>query len=741
MNKKRFYTIVSLAAATTIYAADSYKLDMISVTDKAPTDTFIVEKDILSPSNEQSYSKKSIEAFGKQGNMNVFRVAEMSPSVNYSSVDILGTNESGFHDSIRIRGKKQTGPGGVKSYDGIPISGNPGGGKTIFDMENIESVDVYKGYIPVDKGLAFSNLVGKIDLNIARPSNQFGAELSQSLGSDNLSRSFVRIDTGKIGNVAAFGSFSYTTADKNKGEGEIKRANGSIGVVYKPTDALKTEIFVSQNNDDHHNYYNLSYAETTDLGKYSGKDFNNNRGSINYYDYNKQSFEDTAVVANIEYKPTLDSKISFKPYYLGDRGEYMYAQSATNNVIKWNMDHEVFGAVLKYEKSFSSELNTKFGYWVHRQLPPGPPAAQKKYTAGANGLTFAGWNVLAKNDYHDFHSPFAEVSGKYGNFIYSAGIRYLNFRLGELRSYTNGTNGSTSQNYDTAISNGTLDKWASVKAKYFREWLPSLYLGYNANKDTTVYFDYSRTYGLDVNLFPTYIQQRGTFVGKGVTLQSLWDKLKLETADNFDVGVKYKVGDIYLNPNLYASFVKNKQARIYDSGYNVTYPYNAADAMAYGAELSANGAISKELDFLVGVSYNKYYFTDNLKTASNVSTLSKDKQVPDAPEYLAKAALTYKIGGFGLTPSVKYTSQRYGDVLNREKIDAATIFDFDVTYEKKNILGAKSAEFRLSATNLLNHKYISAINTADDALAATNTAATYQTGAPFGVYANVNFKF
>jgi len=50
-------------------------------------------------------------------------------------------------------------------------------------------------------------------------------------------------------------------------------------------------------------------------------------------------------------------------------------------------------------------------------------------------------------------------------------------------------------------------------------------------------------------------------------------------------------------------------------------------------------------------------------------------------------------------------------------------------------------EFRITATNVFNQKYISAINTADDALAATTTAATYQTGAPVGVYANVSLKF
>ncbi|MFH1077549.1 MAG: TonB-dependent receptor [Pseudomonadota bacterium] len=718
-----------------------WQLKPITVYDTAigSGEAFVAPLDLLAPSNQESYTQKSVRTFGKQGNINVFKIVEMSPSINYTAVDTLGTNENGFHDSIRIRGKKQTGPGSVKSYDGIPISGNPGGGKTIFDMENIESVDLYKGYIPVDKGFGFSNLVGKADINIKRPEDTFGADISQTIGSDNLYRSFLRLDTGDIGNVSTFGSFSDTSSDKHKGEGELKRTNETLGVLCKPNGKIKTELFVSHNRDDHHNYYNLTYAEAQNLGQNFSKGFNTNKANANYYDYNKQNFEDTALLANMEDALSPDSRISFKPYYLYDNGEYSYASGA--NVIKWDIDHDVFGAVLKYEKSFSKELNAKLGYWAHRQHPPGPPADQKKYTVGANGLTYSGYAVLADNDYHDFQSPFTEVSGQAGNFVYSTGVRYLNFNLGALKSYTNGTSAATSQDYDTAIANGKLDTWASVDAKHFREWLPNGYLGYNCNKDATLYVDYTRTYGLDVNLFPTYVQQRSSFVSKGVTLQSLWDKLDLETADNFDLGVKYKINDMSLNPNAFVSVVKNKQARIYDATYNVTYPYNAADALGYGSEIAASGALSKELDFLLGVSYNKYYFTEDLKTAANATTLSKGKQVPDAPIYMAKAALSYKIVDFTLTPSVKYMSARYGDVLNNEEISASTIVDFDISYEIKKVFGSKSAKFSITATNLFNQEYISAINTADDALAATNTAATYQTGAPVGVYANVNFKF
>ncbi|MFH0780529.1 MAG: TonB-dependent receptor [Pseudomonadota bacterium] len=720
--------------------APSLKLEPITVYGAvAEEGQFVAPSNISAPLHQESYASKDVEIFGRQGNVNVFKIIELSPSVNYTAVDALGTNENGFHDSMRIRGKKQTGPGSVKNYEGVPISGNPGGGKTIFDLENIDRVDVYKGYLPVDKGLGFSNLIGKVDLHIRRPEQVFGAELSQTIGSDNLYRSFLRLDSGEFANTAVFASFSNTTSDKNKGKGDLERNNGAFGVTAQPNDKIKAEFFVSHNTDEHHNYYNLTYGETQNLGKNFEKDFSTDKTSANYYDYNKQNFEDTALVANIEGVLTSDSKIIFKPYYLNDKGEYSYASGV--NVIKWDIDHELFGAILEYEKNFSKKINTKLGYWAHRQLPPGPPSAQKKYTVGANGLTYAGYAVLADNDYHDFNSPFTEVSGQLGKFAYATGVRYLDFQLGEIKSYTNGTNAATSQDYDTAIAGGILDPWASVDEKDFKEWLPSAYLGYNVSEDAVIYADYTRTYGLDVNLFPTYSQQRANFVAKGVTLQELWDKLDLEIAENFDFGIKYKIGDIYLNPNAFCSVVKNKQARIYDATYNVTYPYNAADAMAYGAELTASGALLKDLVFFVGLSYNEYFFTEDLKTGSNTTIASKDKQVPDAPMYMAKAAMSYTIADFVITPSIKYLSERYGDVLNKEKIDASTIVDLDVSYEIKKVLGAKSVQFRITATNLFNEEYISAINTADDALAATNTAATYQTGAPLGVYGNITFKF
>ncbi|MEJ2415273.1 MAG: TonB-dependent receptor [Sulfurimonas sp.] len=114
----------------------------------------------------------------------------------------------------------------------------------------------------------------------------------------------------------------------------------------------------------------------------------------------------------------------------------------------------------------------------------------------------------------------------------------------------------------------------------------------------------------------------------------------------------------------------------------------------------------------------------------------KGNQLPDAPEWMAKGALSYSLNDWTFTPSVRYTSSRYGDVANTEKINAYALVDLDVAYKAPKMFCSRESLFRLTATNLTNKKYIATIISADNALAAYGTSSTYQTGAPFGIYAS-----
>lgn len=745
---KFFIPMMSIAASTILFA-NTIELGEIAVVDSFGTESRFIGDSNMTES-KQKFTPKSIETLGTQANMNPYTVIQYSPSVNFTPVDQTGSNEPSYHDPIRIRGKSQSGPGGVFMIDGIPISSNPGGGKEMIDMENVASIDLFKGYVPTNKNLGFSSLIGKVDINLLTPSQTFDVMFSQGFGSDSFKRTFMRLDSGKINDMSAFGSFSYLANDKNKGGGDLERMNGMLGLDYKPNDKFNAQFFAIYNSDDHHNYYNLSYDEAKDLDTYFKKDFATIRpttdNDVNYFDWNKQSFDTTALMGKIEYKPTSNDTITLKPYYKNDEGDYWFskfdADPKKQRVMNWRIDHDLYGATLEYDHAFSEALKSKIGYWYHKQLPPGPPSDQIKYKVIGGQLVYDGYAILADNDYHTLQAPFAELSGKIGNFNYVAGVQYQSFKLGSLQSHTNGNQtGAANSDYDTAIATTSVDTWASVDTKTFHTFIPSLYLGYEFDPITTGYIDYSRTYGFDVNLFPTYIQNRANFVAKNVTLQQLWDTLDLELSDNIDLGIKTKVGDITINPNIFVSFVKNKQANIYDPAFSVNYPANIGDALGYGAEISAYGNLTDVLDFLIGLSYNRFNFTQDFKSSPTTTVQTDGNQLPDAPRYMAKAAVSYHIGDWTLTPSVRYSSSRWGDVANTQKIGGYTLVDFDVSYYIDNFIGSKDAIFRLTATNLTNQEYIATINAADNFLAATGTASTYQTGAPIGVYGSINLRF
>ena len=739
------YPLVAVMAASALWA-DPVNIEHIVVSDTALDDTLYLG-DVNG--SDQRFEKKSITTLGTQANMNPFTIIQYSPSVNYTPADTAGSNEPSYHDPIRIRGKSQSGPGGVYMINGMPISGNPGGGKQMLDMENVASIDLLKGYLPPEKNIGFSSLIGKVDMNVNAPRRQTNAILSQSFGSDSFTRSYGRFDSGKMEDVRLFGSISHLGYDKYKGDGDLERFNAMAGIAYTPSEMFSAEAYVIYNKDDHHNYYALSYTETQDLESFWDKDYAAARPTANndvdYYDWNKQSFDTTAVLSTLQFRPGADDTVTIKPYYKTDKGEYwnssVNADPAKNRVIRWRIDHDLYGGVADYTHRFSKALKTTLGYWYHKQQPPGPPTDRLKYKSVGGDLVFDGYASLAKTGYHTLQAPFAELSGSLGGFDYNVGLQYQSFEIGSLESYTFGTDLNSSRNYDTAIAEGTLDPWASVKAKTFYTWIPSLYAGYRFDERNTLYVSYARTYGFDVNLFPTYIKNRASFVSKNVTLQQLWNKLELETSDNIDLGYRTMVGGIALNPVLFVSFVKNKQANVYDPEYGVNYPANVGDAMGYGAEFSASGPVSESLEFIAGLSYNKYAFTQDFKSSPTTTIDTEGKQVPDAPEVLAKAALSYSVGGWMITPSVRYTSKRYGDLQNSQTVDAYTLFDLDVAYRIDGFLGSKSAVFRLSGTNLTDEKYIATIISADNVLATTGTSSTYMTGAPMQLFGSLTVNF
>jgi len=475
------------------------------------------------------------------------------------------------------------------------------------------------------------------------------------------------------------------------------------------------------------------------LGKNYNSDYTNNSNDYYYYDYNKSDFEDYNIFANIQYQFDKNSSITVKPFYWKDNGYYLETitmKNGKNRIRRWDIDHALSGVLSQYSlKLQAADVNV--GYFYLEQERPGPPTSWKLYEVSSGNLVFDKWQVLSNTSKHRQHVPF--VSGKYrmGPFHIEGGIKYLRYSMPDITTYD--TAGIPDVSYDAALGMATtIETDASASAKDFNKILPNLGFSYTMNEDLSCYFSYGRNYGMSVSLYPYFISQKSNFYKKGITLQDLWDEQELEIADNFDVGLRFITDNLYVVPTIYYGRHKNKTATYYDASLEATFPSAVFNADAYGFELEAGAMPLENLSLYGSFSYNRFYFSEDIYDQAGAVISVKGNQVPDAPEFLVKGIASYRIGDVTLSPIVRYTSTRYGDILHEEKIDGAAILDFNITYTTAfPRIKIRELDLSLAFNNIFDKEYIGIINTAD----YKTLGSSYQTGAPFTVYAAASISF
>ena len=688
-------------------------------------------------------TEKGITVQGPPAIMSPYKTISLMPSVNQQSVDPVGLADiSNYHESFRFRGVEPTGggnPGTPVNVENVPVSGRPGGGITIYDMEDFKNVSIFKGGIPADQAFGLTNIGGKIDMTIKGPNDIFGAYLKQTLGSESFSRTFMRIDTGLLGTgTGGFLSFSKTDGDKWKGEGDSDRTNAMLGLSQEINDRFRVRAYTIYNNADINTYRSLSYAQAASLSNYNDFDYTTDRTDYYYYGYNKSDFKDLSVLADVEYDFSDSAGISVRPYYWQDKGDYLETirtQSGANRIRDWAIDHDMYGVLTRYSmKLQDTKLN--IGYFYLKQERPGPPTAMKLYQVTDTGLQFDKWQILSAPTRHVQNQPFASAKYTMGNLTLEGGVKYLDYKMPEIITYV--TTGIGDVSYDTALGMATtVEQNASAREKDFTELLPNLGVSYILSDSLSSYFSYGRNYGMSVKLYPYFISQKQSFYQAGITLQDLWNGQELEIGDNFDLGLRYITEKLYVVPTIYYAKYKNKLAVYYDDTLGIYFPATNARAEAYGFELEAGAVPVDNLSLYGSYSYNRYYYSQDLRNSSGGIVPVDGEQVPDAPEMMFKGIVSYSLGDFIFSTIIKYNGSRYGDILHNEKIGSSTILDLEIGYARAlKTLGMKQIDVSLSINNIFDREYISIINTSD----YQTLGSTYMAGAPFAAYVSVSIS-
>ena len=194
---------------------------------------------------------KEIEVISSAELLNPYKTISLE-----AGVDIRTNDPFGMDISHKIRGKSDRNIG--ETLEGLPLKGiGPGGGlATMIDIENVSSVSVEKGAIKSDSGFGYGSDNGMVDMKMQKPSKEFSSEIKQALGSYDFTKTYLRVDSGEIGDVAKFFvSGSLTKADKFKGEGESpNRKNFAVGIASTSDQEIEWEVYGIYNDEKKHNY-------------------------------------------------------------------------------------------------------------------------------------------------------------------------------------------------------------------------------------------------------------------------------------------------------------------------------------------------------------------------------------------------------------------------------------------------------------------------------------------------------
>ena len=220
------------------------------------------------PKARSSVGRQYIEKLNPTANS--FQIIDILPGVNTFNYDATGL----FGGGIRIRGFAGDQLG--MTINGAPV--NDSGNFAVYpqeytDTENLCEVFITQGSTDTDSPHVGAS-GGNIGMVTCAPKDAFGVRAAQSIGQLNYRRSFVRLDTGKVGpsNLKAFISYSKASAEKFKGAGGADRDHIDMAVEVRPNADVFLSASLLYNNAINTNIYTENGVQITEniTGDYVG---------------------------------------------------------------------------------------------------------------------------------------------------------------------------------------------------------------------------------------------------------------------------------------------------------------------------------------------------------------------------------------------------------------------------------------------------------------------------------------
>lgn len=705
------------------------------------------------------------------------------PGVSAQSIDALGVNEQSL--SLQVRGFNTTHLG--YTLDGIPLGDgayNNYNGLTIsraLISENLGRADLATGIA----GLAIpstSNLGGALTYISSDPHDELGLAVSQSIGSENSLRTFVRFDTGEHGGFSAYLSGQYVEQDLFVDQGAWNKSTGKQfnGKLKYEFDGGTITAFVdlSRTNQADDTYLSKDMLNRLgwDWGGYA-PDWDAYLG-VAYCTVANPAAPGQCVAAPA---PQKNSDVTFTNgqilrnddlYYLtGDfdltdalglrvQGYHHEDKGAGNNwIVGWSKqgtpstadDVPVQIRDTRYTIDRSGALGSlswefgfnhfQAGFWYEENTSS---AARYIWTNVTEPFSLA--KFLPGQP--DTAQWVQETKWKTRQFYVQDTIKLLNDAL----TIDLGFKGTYSKSEAEALDGiakappPASSQFATGTLTAEDNFLPEVGVHWQVAPEHELFASYAE----NMAMF-----QGGFKLGPQSVSQAVWDAqgatLVPETSKSFEGGYRYVSGPLQVSLAGYYVKFHNRLLQYNPCPTNQQQNpgcgnsfHNAGSVTSKGVELAVLWKPAPWLSWYNSASYNKSTYDDDLDWCTGNTCVIKEtagKQQVDTPKEMFASVLSANWDGFWASVQGKYTGRRYYTYTNDQSFPGYFTADLGLGYDFDAGL-LKGLKLSLNVTNLTDKRYASNFDSSvfapDD---AAGTILVFHSSAPRQVFGTIGYAF
>jgi iron complex outermembrane receptor protein len=307
----------------TAHAQQSSEVGKITVTgegDKLGTGLLIDED---TPKAKSTVTKAQLEK--TRSSSNPFQALALLPGVNSSSFDATGL----FGGNLRVRGFNSDQMG--FTVDGAPV--NDSGSFAVFPQEYADSENMCEMFITQGATDTEAPHVGasggNVGLVTCGPEDQQRTRVALSGGELNYARTFVRVDTGKIGDFKGFISYSKSQVEKWRGQGGADRDHVDAKGEYDLGKGSKLSAGLLFNRAITNNFRTLTQADLAKEGYFAdfavtppphvtpvnGSKQADTNPTVAYYGYALNPFENYLVTGKANLQLNERTRLDIEPYF------------------------------------------------------------------------------------------------------------------------------------------------------------------------------------------------------------------------------------------------------------------------------------------------------------------------------------------------------------------------------------------------------------------------------------------